>query len=92
MNRSTTRFLTVDSAGRVVLPREVRQQLGLRAGSRLTFGVAAGRIELTPEAVTDPVFGLSPANRAVLRPTGRALDAVAAIRAERGTQGHGREG
>lgn len=79
-------FLTIDSAGRIVLPSEVRRLLNLAAGSRLRLAVVAEQIELTLEEETDPVFGMSATKRVVLRPTGRALDAVAATCAERGVQ------
>lgn len=83
MNPPSTRFLTIDSAGRIVLPSEVRRRLNLSAGSRLRLDVVAERIELTPEVETDPVLGMSATNRVVMRPTRRVLDAVAATRAER---------
>ena len=40
--------LTIDSAGRIVLPSAVRRALNLSAGSRLRLDVVAQRIELTP--------------------------------------------
>ena len=82
MSPPTERFLTIDSAGRIVLPSEVRRRLNLFAGSRLRLDVVGERIELTPEVETDPAFGISATNRMVLRPTGRVLEAVAATRAE----------
>ena len=45
--------LTVDKAGRVILPKPLRDKLHLRTGSRLRAEVVGGRIELTedvPEA------------------------------------------
>ncbi len=75
--------LTLDSAGRVVLPSETRRLLNLRAGSRLRLTVVAQRIELTPEPEPDEAFGLSPSKRRVMLPTGKTTDAGAATRAER---------
>lgn len=75
--------LTVDSAGRVVLPSEARRLLNLRPGSRLRQVVLAERIELTPEPEADARTALAPSRRRVLQPTGRPLDAAAATRAER---------
>ena len=43
------RDISIDQAGRIVLPREVRRQLNLSPGSRLSVAVVAERIELTPE-------------------------------------------
>ncbi len=41
----------MDSAGRIVLPREVRRQAGLQAGVTLEARVEDGRIVLEPRAV-----------------------------------------
>ena len=80
--------LTIDSAGRIVLPSAVRRALNLSAGSRLRLDVVAQRIELTPEldADADGVLLRRPGMRTVLKPTGQPFDAAAAIRAERGAQ------
>ena len=40
--------VTIDSAGRLVLPKAVRERLHLRAGDKLSADVVADRIELTP--------------------------------------------
>lgn len=88
----TTRPLTIDSAGRIVLPSEVRRRLNLRVGSRLRLDVVAERIELTPEPEADAALGVSATKRAVLRATGRAFDASAATRAERDAQARRRRG
>lgn len=77
---------TVDSAGRIVLPIEIRRRLGIVAGSRLNVAVVAERVELTPEAEPAAEFMLSPGKRRVLKPTGVAFDAAAAIRGERDEQ------
>lgn len=78
--------LTVDSAGRVVLPSETRRRLNLRPGSRLRLTVVAERIELTPEPEDDAQTMLAPSRRRVLQPTGKPLDAAAATRLERSAQ------
>lgn len=91
-----TEALTLDSAGRIVLPSAVRRQLNLQAGSRLRLDVVAQRIELTPEPDADAQASLLavPGRRTVLRPTGKPFDAAAAVRAEREAQagGGGRKG
>ena len=83
--------ITVDSAGRVVLPSEARRRLNLKPGSRLILSVVAERIELTPEVVADIELAVAPSRRAVLPPTGKALDAAAATRAERQAQARPRK-
>jgi len=88
--------LTVDAAGRIVLPSEARRLLNLRPGSRLRLTVAAERIELVPEPDPEPEPGAtpsrSPTGRQVLAPTGTPSDAAAGTRAERARQAHPRRG
>ena len=79
--------IVIDSAGRIVLPSEIRRRLHLVPGSRLTLDLVAQRIELTPQAQTEPEFGHTANQRTVLRATGKPFDAAAATRAERGEQG-----
>lgn len=83
--------LTVDSAGRVVLPSETRRRLNLKPGSRLLLAVVAERIELTPEPQADAELHVAPSRRAVLPATGQAFDAAAATRREREAQAHRRK-
>lgn len=78
--------LTVDAAGRIVLPSEARRLLNLRPGSRLRLTIAAERIELTPEPEPDAAEARSPTGRQVLPPTGASTDAAAATRDERARQ------
>ena len=78
--------ITMDSAGRVVLPSETRRRLNLRPGSRLLLSVVAERIELTPEPQADAELRRSPTGRTVLAPTGQSFDAAAAVRSERERQ------
>jgi AbrB family looped-hinge helix DNA binding protein len=44
----TTIEVSIDSAGRIVVPKTIRQQAGLQAGTRLTMRLREGRIELEP--------------------------------------------
>lgn len=86
--------LTVDAAGRVVLPSEVRRRLSLHAGSRLRLAIVADRIELTPEPDAEPRYATTPSRRRVLAPAAAPFDAADATRAERDAQarrggGHG---
>lgn len=39
---------TIDRAGRLVLPKKIREAAGIRPGSELTIRVADGRIEIEP--------------------------------------------
>lgn len=78
-----TQAITVDRAGRILLPISVRRHLNLVPGTRLTLDVVAQRIELTPEAQPEAELMLTAGGRAVLPPTGAAFDAAAATRAER---------
>ena len=83
--------ITMDSAGRVVLPSEIRRRLNLRPGSRLLLSVVAERIELTPEPQADAEFHVAPSRRSVLPATGQAFDAAAATRQERQAQARRRK-
>jgi AbrB family looped-hinge helix DNA binding protein len=39
---------TIDRAGRLVVPKRIREEAGLSPGSELTIRVADGRIEIEP--------------------------------------------
>lgn len=82
---SSTPSAILDGAGRVVLPSEVRRQLGLAAGTRFHVEIVADRIELTPTAPTEPAL-ICKSGRLVLASAGQALDAASAIRTERQSQ------
>lgn len=73
--------ITMDGAGRLILPKAMRERLHLRAGSRLTAEVVADRIELTPAADAD-VEVIRKGKRLVLAKSGVPFDAAAAVRAE----------
>ena len=78
--------LTVDSAGRIVLPSAVRRRFNLGAGLRLMLDIVAQRLELTPAPDADADLQTTAGRRTVLKPTGQAFDAAAAVRAERDAQ------
>ena len=78
--------VTIDQAGRIVLPSAVRRTLNLGPGSRLTIDVVAQRIELTPQPDADAGLQVVPGRRTVLRASGQPFDAAAATRAERDAQ------
>jgi AbrB family looped-hinge helix DNA binding protein len=75
--------ITMDKAGRIVLPVPIRRRLNLAPGARLLLDVVAQRIELTPEPQAEGELVVSAGRRTVLRSTGKAFDAAAATRAER---------
>lgn len=45
-----TATLTMDSAGRLVLPKAIRDRLHLRAGSKLRLELVGDKLELSQEA------------------------------------------
>lgn len=59
---------SVTSKGQVTIPKEVRQRLGIRAGSRIEFAVVGDHIEMrVSSAPTEPAesgFGMLKSNRA----------------------------
>jgi AbrB family looped-hinge helix DNA binding protein len=42
---------TIDSAGRIVIPKSIRDELGLRGGEELEVSERDGRIEIEPVPV-----------------------------------------
>lgn len=48
--------ITLDRAGRVVLPSEIRQRLRLEPGTKFSVAVVADRIGLTPRTGPDPAL------------------------------------
>ena len=78
--------ITIDRAGRIVLPADIRRRLNLVPGSRLTLDLVALRIELTPQTEPDPELVVRPGHRTVLCASGTPVDAAAATRAERDAQ------
>ncbi len=53
---------SVTSKGQVTIPKEVRQQLGIRQGSRIEFSLVGDHIEMrvksSPSGVPDCGFGM----------------------------------
>ena len=48
-----TMLATIDAGGRVVVPKEIRERLGLRPGSRIVLTEVEGHLEISP--ATTPV-------------------------------------
>lgn len=74
--------ITMDAAGRVVLPKPLRELLHLRAGVKLRAIVVADKIELVPEP-DDQVRIVRKGRRLVIAGLPKAVDAAAAIKADR---------
>lgn len=77
------RSVTIDAAGRLVLPKAIRERLNLRAGARLRVDLEAGGILLRPEADGDKVEVVQEGKRKVLRVAGPPVDVVEAIKQDR---------
>lgn len=58
---------SVTSKGQVTIPLKIRQQLGIRKGSRVAFSLSGDHVELrvskTPEPVTNSGFGMLKSKR-----------------------------
>lgn len=82
-----TATLTLDEAGRLVLPEAALQVLGIAPGTAVQAEVTADRIEILPDDGEDvPVITeleVTPEGRLVLPKTGVKMDTVAAIKADR---------
>jgi AbrB family looped-hinge helix DNA binding protein len=76
---STT--ITMDRAGRLVLPKPVRDKLHLRAGTRLSVTVVADKVELSPEPEAD--VRIERRGKRMVIVGGPAFDAVKAVKAAR---------
>jgi len=79
-------IVTIDRAGRVVIPAPVRERLGLRPGTRLDLSVEDGGVRLSPAA--PPPQLVTRHGRLVARPTVPpedlpAVDVAALIEEER---------
>jgi AbrB family looped-hinge helix DNA binding protein len=57
---------TIDAAGRVVIPKHVRERLGLHGGSEIVIELVGGHIEIHPKGVDVVVERLD--DGPVLRP------------------------
>ncbi len=61
---------SVTSKGQVTIPQEVRQQLGIRQGSRIAFVLVGDHVEMrvvsSPTGLPDRGFGMLKSRRAAL--------------------------
>jgi bifunctional DNA-binding transcriptional regulator/antitoxin component of YhaV-PrlF toxin-antitoxin module len=84
--------IKMDSSGRLVLPKPLREQLHLKGGASLRAEIVAGRLELTPVNECDTLPVTVKGGVKVISRTGRAADAAAAVAAERHeSEGRGRK-
>jgi len=77
---STT--ITIGKAGRLVVPKSVRDRLHLREGSRLRVDVVADRLEMTPEVDEAKIEKRGKRRVLVGTPGFNAVNAVQAMRDE----------
>jgi AbrB family looped-hinge helix DNA binding protein len=77
-----TDTVTIDAAGRLVLPKAFRDRLHLEAGTKLRASIVADRIELTPEA-DERIRVVRKGKRLVIAGGNRPADIVAAIKSDR---------
>ena len=76
-----TATITIDAAGRFVLPKDMRERLHLRKGAKLRADVIGDKIELTPEPDAD--VRIERRGKLLVIVGGPPFDAVAAIKADR---------
>lgn len=75
--------ITIDAAGRLVLPKGIREKLHLRAGSKLRVELEGGGVSLRPEPDEDKVRVVKKGKRKVLTGIEGPVDAVQAVKADR---------
>lgn len=61
---------SVTSKGQVTIPKEIRQQLGIRQGSRIEFALVGDHVEIrvksSPTGMPDSGFGMLKSRRAAV--------------------------
>jgi len=61
---------SVTSKGQVTIPKEVRQQLGIRQGSRIEFALVGDHVEIrvksSPTEIPDSGFGMLKSRRSAV--------------------------
>lgn len=61
---------SVTSKGQVTIPKEVRQQLGIRQGSRIEFALVGDHVEMrvksSPTGVPDSGYGMLKSRRSAV--------------------------
>jgi AbrB family looped-hinge helix DNA binding protein len=78
--------ITVGKFGRLVIPKSLRENLGLHEGSRLLVEVVGGKLEATPDSdavLIETKKGIPVIGGGVPRKKGQIVAALKAERAER---------
>ena len=75
--------ITMDSAGRVVLPKPIREKFRLKGGAKLRLITIGDHLELTPIELEDAPALVKKNGLLVVASTGVPCDAVEVIEAER---------
>jgi len=78
--------ITVGKSGRLVIPKSLRESLGLREGSRLLVEVVGGKLEATPDSDAvriETKKGIPVIVGGASRKKGQIVAAIKAERAER---------
>lgn len=76
--------ITIDRAGRLVLPKGIRDRFHMKGGSRLEVAVVGDHVELTPVTDDDTnVEIIDEDGLLVLSGGGEPFDAVEALQADR---------
>jgi AbrB family looped-hinge helix DNA binding protein len=76
-----TATISIDAAGRLILPKAMRDRLHLSAGTRLKADIVADKIELTP--VPDANVRIERRGKRLVIVGGPPFDDDAAIKADR---------
>ena len=75
--------ITMDSAGRVVLPKPIREKFRLEGGAKLRLITIGDHLELTPIELEDAPALVKKNGLLVAASTGVPCDAVEVVEAER---------
>ena len=72
--------IPIDASGRLVLPKPIRERLGLSAGTMMSAEVIGDRLQLTPLDTTPRTKLKKKRGLLVVPATGRKCDVVEALR------------
>ncbi len=75
--------IQMDAAGRIVLPKALRDRLRLRGGAKLRLEMVADHLELRPEEAEAAPPVVQKQGLLVVSSTGISCDAAEAVRADR---------
>ncbi len=82
-----SRTITMDDAGRIVLPKPLRERFRLRGGDKLTLETVGDHLELKPLDDQGELPLLKKCGLLVVPACGEACDAAEAVRIERDERG-----